>query len=282
MAETYCGRTCADCSQKEVLQCPGCRQGPGRPYSGECELAQCVRTSKQETCGTCTQKGSCRLLRESKDMPAYRRTKAAAEAYQAARNQEKAQFLGKWLWLLFWLILPGTLAGLMTNSSTTALVPGLKVPGEILSVLVSVARGLILIKLSSEEKGYGTAGACTLIAAVGSALLAVLPGAPWTLLLSIPAALVSLAGIYNEFTAHASVLQDVDEALSSKWRTLFKWEIGLLAVTLGSIFFMLISALLAVMTAWVCTIGSIVVSVLQLIYLYRTAKVFRDRCAEPI
>lgn len=28
MAETYCGKTCAECTQKEILNCPGCKAGP--------------------------------------------------------------------------------------------------------------------------------------------------------------------------------------------------------------------------------------------------------------
>jgi hypothetical protein len=48
MAETYCGKTCTSCIQKEALNCPGCKVGPGRQYSGECALAKCCRNKKHQ------------------------------------------------------------------------------------------------------------------------------------------------------------------------------------------------------------------------------------------
>ena len=30
MAETYCGKSCAECSKRDILNCPGCKAGPGR------------------------------------------------------------------------------------------------------------------------------------------------------------------------------------------------------------------------------------------------------------
>ena len=43
MAETYCGKVCRECEQKEALSCPGCKLGPGKLYGGDCELAKCCR-----------------------------------------------------------------------------------------------------------------------------------------------------------------------------------------------------------------------------------------------
>ena len=52
MAETYCGKSCAECTKKEELNCMGCKTGPGRPFGGDCELAKCVRDKGHETCET--------------------------------------------------------------------------------------------------------------------------------------------------------------------------------------------------------------------------------------
>ena len=50
MAETYCGKSCEECTKKEQLDCSGCKTGPGRQFGGDCELAKCVRDKGHETC----------------------------------------------------------------------------------------------------------------------------------------------------------------------------------------------------------------------------------------
>lgn len=38
MEGTYCGKLCEECQYKEMLQCPGCKEGPGKAWNCECEL----------------------------------------------------------------------------------------------------------------------------------------------------------------------------------------------------------------------------------------------------
>ena len=79
MAETYCGKTCAECTKKEQLNCSGCKAGPGRQFGGDCELSKCVRDKGHETCDTCGFKGNCGTLRSRESMPDYRIRKIEAE-----------------------------------------------------------------------------------------------------------------------------------------------------------------------------------------------------------
>ena len=53
MAETYCGKICAECAQKETLNCSGCKAGPGRQFGGDCKLAKCCRAKGHQECATC-------------------------------------------------------------------------------------------------------------------------------------------------------------------------------------------------------------------------------------
>lgn len=55
-----------------------------------------------------------------------------------------------------------------------------------------------------------------------------------------------------------------------------EWYIGMTLGLLGSILLMLIIPILGLLVALVTAIGTIVVSILKLVYLYRTAKVFRE------
>ena len=280
MAETYCGKTCAECAQKETLNCPGCKAGPGRHFGCECELAKCVRDKGHETCDTCIFKGNCGMLRGRESMPDYRRRRDEAEMQRKAAIARRAPVLGKWLWILFWLVIPNTIGSLMTQDLVVEMAPVLYIPGQILNAAVLAAYGIILIRLASEEDKYRTAGICSLISGGVSILIAVISGTaetpPWTLLLSVPAAAVSLIAVYNEYMAHAAVLSGVDNEQSEKWEKLWKWYIGLFCGMLGSILVMVISPILGIIVLLVSAIGIIVAGIAKLVYLYRTARIFKD------
>ncbi|MBO4938843.1 MAG: hypothetical protein J6C98_07585, partial [Oscillospiraceae bacterium] len=273
MAETYCGKFCAECSKKEELNCSGCKSGPGSQFGGDCELAKCVRDKGHETCDTCGFKGNCGTLRSRDNMPDYRRRKMEAEEMRKAAIAKRAPVLGKWLWIIFWLIIPSSIGSLMSNESTVKILPALFMPGQIINAICSLTYGAILLKLGSEENRYRTAGICALIAGASSALAAIVnggsDGATWILIFTIPAAIVALVGEYNEYMAHSAVLSGVDNELSEKWEVLWKWYIGLFLGMFGCIIVMLIIPILGALAILGCAIGTVVVSILKLIYLYR-------------
>lgn len=280
MAETYCGKSCAECTKKEQLNCSGCKTGPGRQFGGDCELAKCIRSKGHETCDTCGFKGNCGTLRSRDSMPDYRIRKIEAEEMRKAAIAKRAPVLGKWLWIIFWLIIPSTIGSLMANESTAKILPGLFMPGQIINAVCSLTYGAILLKLGSEEDRYRTAGICALIAGGVSAVVAIITGsaeeATWTLLFTLPAAVVAMVGEYNEYMAHSAVLSGVDNELSEKWEVLWKWYIGLFGVMIGSILVMLIIPILGALAILAAAIGTIVVSILKLVYLYHSAKIFRE------
>ena len=280
MAETYCGKNCAECSKREELNCQGCKAGPGRQFGGDCELAKCVRDKGHETCETCGFKGNCGTLRSRESMPDYRIRKIESEKMRKAAIAKRAPVLGKWLWIIFWLIIPSTFGSIMAHETTAKILPGLFMPGQIINAICSLIYGAILLKLGSEEDRYRTAGICALIAGASSALAAMInggsDGATWILIFTIPAAIVAIVGEYNEYMAHSAVLSGVDNELSEKWEVLWKWYIGLFAGIFGSILLMLIIPVLGAIAVIGTTIGTVVVSILKLVYLYRTAKIFRE------
>ena len=280
MEGTYCGKLCEECQHKEMLQCPGCKEGPGKAWNCECELAKCCRDKGHQNCTTCSYSTSCGKLRGRNNEPEQRLRKREDEIEKKKMIEGKAVFLGKWLWILFWLIIPSTVAGIMTNENLVAVLPGLNLPGQILQVATLLLYGGVLIKIACEDERYKTAGVCCLISAGVSVLVTILsygketPG--WTLLFTIPAMIVSLVGEYNEYSAHAEVAGDVSPELFDKWTKLWKWFIGMTLGLLGSIVLMLIIPILGLIVALVTAIGTVVVSILKLVYLYRTAKTFRE------
>ena len=279
MAETYCGKSCEECIQKESLSCEGCKAGPGRPLGGDCELARCVRDKGHETCDTCCFKGNCGRLMGRGDMPSLRRRRAEAEQARKDAIARRAPILGKWLWLLFWLVIPGAIGGIMTNETVVEALPGLYLPGQIIKLICIICSAVILLKLGREEDRYRTAAICTLVTgAVSILLLLVTDGGEtpiWTLLFTLPAAVIGLVGEYNEFMGHAAVLTGVDNELSEKWEALWKWHLAMNVGLIVGIPLLLIP-ILGIMLYLGVLIGLIVMAVLQLVYLYRTAKIFRD------
>ena len=280
MAETYCGKTCAECTKREELNCQGCKAGPGRQFGGDCELAKCVRNKGHETCETCGFKGNCGTLRSRESMPDYRIRKIEAEAMRKAAIAKRAPVLGKWLWIIFWLVIPNSIGSIMAHETTAKILPGLVMPGQIINAICSLTYGAILLKLGSEEDRYRTAGICALIAGGVSAVVAIITGtaeeATWTLLFTLPAAVVAMVGQYNEYMGHSTVLFGVDNELSEKWEVLWKWYIGLFLGMFGCIIAMLIIPVLGAIAMLGCAIGTVVVGILKLVYLYRTAKIFRE------
>lgn len=283
MAETYCGKSCAECTQKEQLNCPGCKTGPGRQFGGDCELAACIRDKGHENCETCIFRGNCGTLKARDHMPDYRRRRMEAEEMRQAAIAKRAPVLGKWLWIVFWLVIPSTISSLMTNENVVKIFPGLLLPGEIGNIVCSVTYGAILLKLGSEEDSYRTAGICQLIAAGLSGVDALVSGAGdaavWTLLITIPAAIVAMVGEYNQYMGHSTVLTGIDNELSDKWTVLWKWYIGLFLGMLGCILMILIVPVLGALAFLGAAIGILVVSISKLVYLYRTAKIFREYAA---
>lgn len=283
MAETYCGKACADCEQKEQLNCRGCKSGPGRKFGGDCKIAKCAVDKGHEACDTCSFKDTCSPLRNRDNMTDDRHRKMEAEAARKAEIAKQAPVLGKWLWIVFWLIIPSSISGLMTDQTIVQYLPKLHFPGQIINTICLVVYGAALLKLTVVNNRYKKAGVYLLIRGGVSIVVALAAGAAsvsqtpaWTLLLTIPAGIIGFVGEFNEYMGHSEVLAGVDNDLAVKWETLWKWYIGLFLGMLGCIVIMLIFPILGALALIGAAIGILVAAVLKLVYLYRTAKIFRE------
>ena len=216
--------------------------------------------------------------------PALRQSQRDREAERKKQLDENAPVLGKWLWVLFWLFIPSELGALMTNDSVIQVFPALELPGYLITVAVGLAYALVLWRLTAVGRRYRIAAVCAL-ATMGSGLLTLAgfsqESAAWWLL-SLPLMAVELVGVYQEFNAHAEALDGVDDELAEKWRKLWKWNIGLLGALFCCLFLVLVSGLLGALVLIAVSIAIVVVAVLKLVYLYRTAQVFRRYAAQKM
>ena len=199
-------------------------------------------------------------------------------------DREDAAVLAGRLWPLFWLIVPGTIAGFLSDEALSAHWPDLALLGEILGILCSVVYGLLLLSLARVNGGYRAAGACTLFVVAAGVIVQVLTGSgdphnverSIALILTFISGVAALVGEYTECTSHAEVLEPVDMELSEKWRRLMKWYVGLFLGTFAGILVALFSQWLGLLVMTAATVGSLVVAILKLVYLWRTARTFRE------
>ena len=171
--------------------------------------------------------------------------------------------MGKWLKILFWLLIISTVAGIFITEETVEKVPAL----QLVSTLFVIAYGGVLLKMSACDPAcgrYRTAGICKILSAALSVLLALLA-----------AAALDIAGEYQELKGHAAVLQERDLLLSEKWLRLVKWYVGLLAGSAAGVILSALLPLAGVVLVLAAGVGIIVVSVVKIVYLYRTGKDYK-------
>ena len=285
MAETYCGKDCSECAEYQNSLCPGCRQGPGSWLGNDCDIAQCARDKGCATCLGCDSEKTCILCAGASVMPERRKQRAAAkEAGQALRRQHKN--VGKWLWIYFWMFIPSLIAAFMSYNIFVRTLFALRLPGEILCILIGIVQCVLLFLLSKEEKNYGYAAwAVVGLVVIDAVTLPLSEEALRDLpvlsaLLLMGAAVLEAAVVFYECKGSMTVLIGVDDSLAEKWQKLWKryWIVvgvmlaGTLVAGMQSVFTAVIG-LLAVLAA---LIGMIVVGIQRLIYLYKTAKLFRE------
>lgn len=197
---------------------------------------------------------------------------------QEAVKKEHAEVLGKWMWILFWLIIPSAIAGVLGKENLFGKESAVYVFGTILSTAVGILYGVILLQMKSVEEKYRMAGIFSIVSAVLAMLLERIPmeNPLAVMLIGLLALVLGLVAKYYEFHSHGAVLQNVDLAFSQKWLTLWKWYCIMICGLIVSTLLVFVSILLAALLLIVFAIGTFVVAIVQLVYLYKMAKLFRQ------
>ena len=191
--------------------------------------------------------------------------------------------LAKWMNILFWLIIASTVAKFLTSENVTNAVPVLAFAGQILNIAATAAYGVILMKIASESMHYRNSAICCFITAVIS--VAVIPISDDTesfiaISVVIVSVVINMIGVYYEFMGHADVLRDVDRTLSDKWFKLWKWYVGTFFGMIGGTVLAVIIPLIGMIIVLASTIGTFVVSIVKIVYIYKMSKVFGKYSAQ--
>ena len=274
---TYCGKSCDSCAKREEYHCPGCFSICSE-YGG-CKIAECCRDKGHNGCQTCTQNEYCGLYQSRGSMAREREERRKSAAEKAARLHEIRKVMKKHLLPLFCI----AVAVRVTNVASDLLSMTRPVIGAVLYAVLLAAELLyafILYRMRPAEKRYLKAARFLCPAAIlgfASGILSIFAGNMETLrfFVSLPASILSLIAVYQEYGAHSEVLSDFDGELSEKWDKLRKWYIGL---TVGSVLtpFAALFGILGVLIIVAYFIAYVSVSVLSLVFLWRTAAVFND------
>ena len=200
--------------------------------------------------------------------------KQEKERANAALRQGYA-FLGKWIFYYFILIVPSIVAGVLQAIDT---VPTMVLIGNIISIAVSVASIVILIKLGDYDKNYRTAGLLTIPGFIFNLIEVIafygVDVPLWYSGIGIVVGIIGMYATYLEIKTHAYITATVDPMLSASWTKLWKWILICTIGTICSAFLILIPFLGALLLIGFA-IGLVVVSIIKLVYLYRTAKLFQ-------
>ena len=142
------------------------------------------------------------------------------------------------------------------------------------SNITMIIYAIVLLNMSKTCSAYKTAGMCLLIA---SALGTI---SSWffeeeSVLLTLPAAVLSLISVYSEIQAHAEVLWGIDDDQSVKWENLWKYMIMSYGVLIGSIIVILILPGLGALIAVAAAVAMVVTSIMKIVYLYRMENVLK-------
>lgn len=280
MSETYCGKTCDCCAEKQQLKCPGCRMGPGRAFQGDCTISKCCVSRKLSSCTACTTASTCYNLRSSASAASVRLQRQKDETARQKRMYERSVMMGKSLLILFWLVIVSTVVGLFLNENAVEQNPALALPYTITRLGYSVAYALVLCKMNDVSECYEYAGISGFVAAALTLVASLLGASGWAVFLSLVTAIPSFICEYQEYMGHAEATEEMDPDMAKKWRTLWYWNLGCLCATIGGTLLTLIGLLIAALIVAVAAIGVLVVSIIKIIFLYRTAKAFREYSEE--
>lgn len=300
MSESFCGKSCDECTYKARLTCPGCKSGPGGITEGECGIADCCREKVYTQCSECASRQSCRLLEGRGNLPERKLRARKSEIEMERRLSDRAFFLRRWIVVLFVLMIPLVLAALPEFESAgfidskvlrgvdkewtyfakyVSVIPALVYSaGRIAGFVCMLIYAVTLRVLGSKEEWYKYASFFTFAAGLGSLIITVIQRPSktpdWFVFILVSITLLGIIGAYCECRAHANVLSGVDDRLSAEWISLRRRLVCFGVCLIIGALLIRIFPILGVAAMFAGMFGTIVVNAAKLVWLLRTARRF--------
>ena len=138
----------------------------------------------------------------------------------------------------------------------------------------------MLLKTVVINSDYKIAAYCVLIGGgatlVVNILLLVTSIGNYSMLITIPAAIVSLVGEYYEFNTHADVLYKINIEISQKWSKLWKLNKITLIGSIAGLVLLFILPFIGALVTLVSAVMLVIVGIKKLIYLYNSSKILNN------
>lgn len=313
MENSYCGKDCEDCLDREAVGCPGCKNGPGKEDGTLCEIARCCSNKYKNFCEACDSSESCVMLsgretmmqkwnenrkRETVDPTAVPGAVGTVnriyseEPMSRARDNHDAPFVRSHLIAIFWLFLLAGFGNMLSNENIFGSVTVVVGLGSIINFGASIATAILMIRLGREESTFKTAGICDLVA-TGLMFVAelVLAGALVTMEFSglaaggigaILAILMLLAAVvleiiagYKFLVACGRIVERRDLALANRWHVMSKLFFWIFGGIIILLILLFIMPGIALILTILFALGVLAFGVCEYVFLYQTANRFR-------
>ena len=188
----------------------------------------------------------------------------------------RAPLMAKWLMTMFWANIAHIIINFIKIESSV-------VYTTIQNILIAVCVLLIclsLFKMRGEDERYGRAALFQLIPLVINLIPTLVMDSYNTLvwlsvLVSLIAADFSLLATYNEYHAHSCIVGGLDSELGDRWQKLWVWQIIGIAGTFVSLLLTVLAAGLGAVLVLIVAIYVLVIQIIYLVTLYRSAKAYR-------
>ncbi|MBO5122293.1 MAG: hypothetical protein J6B99_03940 [Oscillospiraceae bacterium] len=188
----------------------------------------------------------------------------------------RAPLMAKWLMTMFWANIAHIIINFIKIESSVVYTT----IQNILIAICSLVICLSLFKMRGEDERYGRAALFQLLPLVTNLIPALVMDSYNTLawisvLVSLIAAVLTLLATYNEFHAHSCIVGGLDSELGDRWQKLWVWQVIGIAGTFVSLLLTVLAAGLGAVLVLIVAIYVLVIQIIYLVTLYRSAKAYR-------
>lgn len=143
--------------------------------------------------------------------------------------------------------------------------------GLVLDTLPMLVYGVTLVYMGKACSSYKTAGFCLLASALLSLASSMFfeEEAVGSLILTVPAAVLSLVSVYVEIQGHAEMMVGIDDELSTKWEELWKLMMIAYIVLICSMVLIVIIPTVGAIVTIAGAIAVLVAEIRKVVYLYK-------------
>ena len=187
----------------------------------------------------------------------------------------RAPLMAKWLMTMFWANIAHIIINFIKIESSVVYTTTQAILVNVCTLIICLA----LFQMRGEDKRYRLAALFMLIPIVLDTVFGVVIGygdsIGMVILVALISVILSLLAAYYEFHAHSCIVGGLDSALGDRWQKLWVWQIIGIAGTFVSLLLTVLAAGLGAVLVLIVAIYVLVIQIIYLVTLYRSAKAYR-------